>query len=352
MSDLPGGAGPEPGSWYRAINPNEHSYTPGYGFSPRPPAVLEQKVVHSYSCALGLALLVYFIMGAVTPSFSLAFLQLLIQPGMFPSIQPLVEQLAAMMAAALSLLVPFSFYAAYIKIPRASAVPQKAVSFRLLLPAVCISLAVSAVGFLCQRALLDLSMLFGFSYQIPGPVFPAEPGAAAAFVLNLTIVPAILEETVFRGMVLQSLRRFGDGFALVVSSLLFALVHILPPQMPNAFLMGLVIGYFVLFTGSVRTGVVIHVCNNALVLLQTVMVQRLPVQTAAAVTNSFFIVYILLGLAALTLMLRNHSRLFVLPLSTAINSAPRCFRIFFGSVPMAAAVLMILMMAASYLVAV
>lgn len=339
------------GGWYRAINPNEHVYTPGYGFSPRPPALIERRTIYSYSCALGLSLLAYFVMGAVVPSFALAFLQLVIRPGIFPGAQPLVEQFAGAIASAAAFLAPFSFYAAYIKIPRANAAPQKPVPLRLVLPPLFICLAVSAVGYGCQRALLGFAGLFGLAFQVPALSFPADPGAAVAFALNMTVVPAILEEFVFRGVVLQSLRRFGDGFALLVSSLLFALVHVLPPQMPNAFLMGLVIGYFVLFTGSIRTGIIIHAVNNALVLFQTAVLRDLSPGVAAVVTDSFFIVYILLGLAALMLMLRNHSRLFVLPLSTAINSAPKRFCVFFSTAPMVITIVMILIMSAGYLVA-
>ena len=45
-------AGPnQNGRWYEPVNPNEHSYTPGYGFSTRPPFLVEQRRILGYSSA-------------------------------------------------------------------------------------------------------------------------------------------------------------------------------------------------------------------------------------------------------------------------------------------------------------
>lgn len=65
-------------------------------------------------------------------------------------------------------------------------------------------------------------------------------------------------------MIFQSMRRFGDSFALILSAILFAMFHGNLVQAPNAFLMGLVIGYFVLYSGSLWVGVIIHMVNNIL----------------------------------------------------------------------------------------
>ena len=81
---------------------------------------------------------------------------------------------------------------------------------------------------------------------------------AILYIINGVVLPAFIEEIVFRGAIMQSLRRFGDGFALLVSSVLFAVVHGNFVQAPYAFLMGLVIGYFVLRTGSLWAGIFIH----------------------------------------------------------------------------------------------
>jgi membrane protease YdiL (CAAX protease family) len=84
----------------------------------------------------------------------------------------------------------------------------------------------------------------------------------AILVLQIAISPALLEEFAFRGVMMQSLRRYGDKFAIVATALVFALFHGNVVQMLFAFPVGLVLGYFAVSTGSIWTSVLIHFANN------------------------------------------------------------------------------------------
>ena len=70
---------------------------------------------------------------------------------------------------------------------------------------------------------------------------------------------------------MQGLRCFGDGVALLVSAIFFALAHFNAMQAANAFLMGLIIGYFVLRTGSLWTGIILHFIINLLSFFEMVL---------------------------------------------------------------------------------
>ena len=61
---------------------------------------------------------------------------------------------------------------------------------------------------------------------------------------------------------MQPLRRYGDAFAVAASSVIFALMHGNLIQAPFALIAGVGLGYFVISTGSIWTGVVIHFLNN------------------------------------------------------------------------------------------
>ena len=50
--------------------------------------------------------------------------------------------------------------------------------------------------------------------------------------------------------------------AIVVSALLFALAHLNPAQMPHAFLIGLLLGWLFMRTGSILPGIIFHRANN------------------------------------------------------------------------------------------
>lgn len=91
------------------------------------------------------------------------------------------------------------------------------------------------------------------------------PSGFFGFLLSListAIVPALVEEFACRGLILGLLRKFGDGFAVLVSAILFGLMHGNFDQMPFAFMVGLALGYIVVKTESLWIAVAVHAANN------------------------------------------------------------------------------------------
>lgn len=90
------------------------------------------------------------------------------------------------------------------------------------------------------------------------------------FLLNvvlLGILPAIFEELIFRGIIFNGLRRKGFWFACIASSLLFSLVHLSIWQCVYPFIMGIILAFVVEKTGSTVYSIIVHFCNNFIVLL-------------------------------------------------------------------------------------
>lgn len=85
----------------------------------------------------------------------------------------------------------------------------------------------------------------------------------------MVFVAPFVEELLFRGAIEGHFLKQGRGsvFAIVVSSLFFAVVHGNPAQMPFAFLIGLLFGWLYYRTGSIVPGVFCHVVNNGLAVL-------------------------------------------------------------------------------------
>lgn len=95
------------------------------------------------------------------------------------------------------------------------------------------------------------------------PEVPDTYGRGAGAALMLVVAAPLFEETIFRGVLLESARRrYGTAGAWVISSLLFAIVHIHPTVAVNAFFLGLVLGFVFLTTGSLWTSVALHALNN------------------------------------------------------------------------------------------
>ncbi|MFT9373670.1 lysostaphin resistance A-like protein [Liquorilactobacillus hordei] len=71
----------------------------------------------------------------------------------------------------------------------------------------------------------------------------------------------ITEEIVFRGFLLRSLEKYGQGFAIIISAYMFGLYHSNFTQSGFAFVVGLLLGYVTL-TYGIRWSILLHVFNN------------------------------------------------------------------------------------------
>lgn len=83
----------------------------------------------------------------------------------------------------------------------------------------------------------------------------------------VALVPAVCEEIMFRGLVLNGLARNGKHLAVIVSALLFMLMHGSPDQTVHQFILGLIFGYIVYYTGNLFLTIIIHFANNFIVLV-------------------------------------------------------------------------------------
>src|SRR5205823_3105863 len=87
------------------------------------------------------------------------------------------------------------------------------------------------------------------------------------FVFDVVLMGPLAEESLFRGFLLPRLAaQFGNGAALVVSSLLFMLIH--PhygPFMPMIFFYGYVFGWARLRSGSILPSYLLHLSVNGFV---------------------------------------------------------------------------------------
>jgi sodium transport system permease protein len=88
--------------------------------------------------------------------------------------------------------------------------------------------------------------------------------------LSLALVPAVCEELAFRGFVLSGFRRLGHRWrAIVTSAVFFGLLHGVLQQSILACLLGIVLGYLAVQTGSILPGILFHSLYNTLILATT-----------------------------------------------------------------------------------
>ncbi len=127
-------------------------------------------------------------------------------------------------------------------------------------------------------------------------------------ILSTSILPAFVEEWIFRGVVFSTLRAHGNGVAVVFSAFLFGLFHGNVVQIPFAFLLGLVLAYTVVLTNSIWPAVALHGANNLMSVLLSFAGLFLSDEMDNTLTMLVFLVVTAVGVATLIPMLIHHKR--------------------------------------------
>lgn len=150
-------------------------------------------------------------------------------------------------------------------------------TFRLRRPSVTGLFAAAGLAVAVHPLSIELSQ-----FLTEHGVFPALPDAVHrvhalmssddqplwVLIAVFALTPAICEELAFRGFILSGLARGGRlAIAIVISSIMFGVIHMIPQQIFNASLVGLLIGLIAVHSRSLFPAIVFHFCTNTLALL-------------------------------------------------------------------------------------
>ncbi len=112
-----------------------------------------------------------------------------------------------------------------------------------------------------------LSFLHEFGYEDFVIRLPSMDGWGFwGVLLVVAVVPAVFEEIMFRGVLLNGLKSFGKVGSVLLCGALFALYHQNPAQTLYQFCCGVAFALIAVRSGSVLPTVVAHFFNNALIL--------------------------------------------------------------------------------------
>ncbi len=135
------------------------------------------------------------------------------------------------------------------------------------------------IGFLMQLGLfcfselnsLFLEFLSRFGYAGGGVSVPSMDGFGFVGTLFVVaVLPAVLEEVVFRGILLRGLRSaFSETASVLLCGALFSLYHQNPAQTLYQFGCGAAYAFVAIRAGSILPTVLAHFFNNALILTLT-----------------------------------------------------------------------------------
>jgi len=130
------------------------------------------------------------------------------------------------------------------------------------------------IGMVVLLMLMQLLIWLDIDFLLPPDTAQqALDEAGGNIVLTLLLVAVagpVAEEIFFRGFVLTGLlKRFGGLRALLLSSLLFGLFHIDPGAILLTFILGVVLGWVYLKTGSIWPAIFAHALHNTVAILAT-----------------------------------------------------------------------------------
>lgn len=210
---------------------------------------------------------------------------------------------------AAGLAIPAFLYFSIRRMPLREALPFEKVGFIKTAACVMFGVAVCLLGDIPANIVSSIIDSFGLENDLSMPL-TNDPSVLILFFITIAVAPPIVEELLFRGMILQSLRRFGDGFAIVASAMLFGLFHGNFVQMVFAFIAGLVMALVDVRTNSLLPSIFIHFCNNSISFAIT-LVQRFYGDTAAAnVNNAVLGGAVILGIGSLVYLLAKDRHFF------------------------------------------
>ncbi|MBE5736332.1 MAG: CPBP family intramembrane metalloprotease [Clostridiales bacterium] len=164
-------------------------------------------------------------------------------------------------------LLPFGLYMLLLKVKPREAL-QHCNAFRINWVVILISVV---LGILCFFINIAVSSLFNGMLAFTGYEFPSGGGESDYSVGNfflqiflVAVIPAIAEEFLHRGLLLQGIKHIGFKKAIIISSLMFALLHFNIQQVFYAFVLGLIMGFVSVVAKNIWPAVIIHFVNNAI----------------------------------------------------------------------------------------
>ena len=122
------------------------------------------------------------------------------------------------------------------------------------------------------------------------------------------IVPGVCEEFLFRGMILSNLMPYGKNGAIIVSSLLFGLMHQNPLQMFYATMAGIVLALLYIYTRSIYCSMLVHIVNNGISVLEEALSARLPESDQWIITVIDVSIFVLAAVSVVILLLGRKRR--------------------------------------------
>lgn len=108
------------------------------------------------------------------------------------------------------------------------------------------------------------------------------------------ILSPIVEEILFRGIMLDKLRFYGDKIAIITTAIAFGLFHQNFSQFFYAIGLGLIFAYVTIKTGTIKYSIILHIMVNMMGCIVSALASNNI--TASAIIGLLIIIFVILGI--------------------------------------------------------
>ena len=152
--------------------------------------------------------------------------------------------------------------------------PTQPIRYGLKLPAVTPLLILAGLAVITASAYVNSWLCDLIGYEIPLELIsPQDYSNPSVVIMYMTtaLAPAFAEEFLVRGVIYGNLRPFGKTQAILISSVLFALMHQNIGQFFYTFVGGVAMALMYELTGNIWCSILYHMFNNELAVLTEVL---------------------------------------------------------------------------------
>lgn len=299
---------------------------------------LERRSIKSMGNIIGSAVFIFLFVSSLLTFFSSLSIKILAKTFIWNSINinnSTVENLLSGICSIIALMIAFLFVKFMSNTSFGDIIPLKKLGRKALVAFVFLGVSVSVYANFIADKISLVFKFFGIRSSEFKHYYQDDTFNIFVNILVVAIIPAIFEEVLFRGAILGVLKKYGDWFAILTSSLVFALVHINTLQIPFCFILGLILGFSVIKTGSIIPAILIHFFNNLYSVWFDIISNTIDESKLLLIYVWFTLFLVLGGISALLYLLLKDKKLFSLSSSNSALKLGSKVSSFIGSIGIA-----------------
>ncbi|MFT8351674.1 lysostaphin resistance A-like protein [Clostridium saccharoperbutylacetonicum] len=194
--------------------------------------------------------------------------------------------------------IPFLIYRGKTFFQHDLRVENKKFNLKIILISAVVLLSLNSFLGIFASLLESLLNLFGLSANFALEQLESLNDFAIPMVIYTCLVAPIFEEFIYRGAILRSLEKYGKRFAIMVSALLFGMMHGNFYQIFMAMGVGLILGYLAT-EYSIKLTIILHIINNVSVQALTILSPKLGDNIGDIFDICFLVIAIIILIAAI-----------------------------------------------------